>query len=29
MPYSRSLEAMVIPNEEKIKKAVLEMMDRI
>lgn len=29
MPYNRSLEALVIPNEEKIKHAVLQMMDRM
>ncbi len=28
MPYSRSLESLVIPSEEKIKEAVLKMMDR-
>ena len=29
MPYNRTLEGMVIPNEEKIKHAVLQMMDRV
>lgn len=29
MPYNRTLEGMVIPNEEKIKYAVLQMMDRV
>ena len=29
MPYNRTLEAMVIPSEEKINHAVLQMMDRI
>ena len=28
MPYNRTLEAMVIPSEEKLKKAVLELMDQ-
>lgn len=28
MPYNKGLEALVIPSEEKIKKAVLEMMDQ-
>jgi len=29
MPYNRKLESLVIPDEEKIKKAVLQMMDRV
>jgi pyruvate dehydrogenase E1 component beta subunit len=29
MPYNRTLEGMVIPSEEKIQHAVLEMMDRV
>ena len=29
MPYNRTLEGIVIPNEEKIKHAVLQMMDRV
>lgn len=29
MPYNLSLESIVIPNEEKIKLAVLQMMDRV
>jgi len=29
MPYNRTLEGMVIPNEEKIKHTVLQMMDRV
>lgn len=29
MPYNRVLEAMVIPDEEKIKQSVLQMMDRV
>jgi len=28
MPYNRTLESMVIPSDEKIKQAVLQMMDR-
>ena len=29
MPYNHILESMVIPNEEKIKQAVLKMMDKV
>ena len=29
MPYNRTLEGIVIPSEEKIKHAVLQMMDRV
>lgn len=29
MPYNRTLESMVIPSEEKIKQAVLKMMDKV
>ncbi len=29
MPYNRTLEGIVIPNEEKLKHAVLQMMDRV
>jgi pyruvate dehydrogenase E1 component beta subunit len=29
MPYNRTLEGIVIPNEEKIKHTVLQMMDRV
>ena len=29
MPYNHTLENMVIPNEEKIKQAVLQMMDKV
>jgi len=29
MPYNRTLEGLVIPSEEKIKQAVLQMMDRV
>jgi pyruvate dehydrogenase E1 component beta subunit len=28
MPYNRKLESMVIPNEERLKQAILELMDR-
>ena len=28
MPYNRTLESMVIPNEEKLKQAILELMDQ-
>ena len=29
MPYNHTLESMVIPNEEKIKQTVLQMMDKV
>jgi len=27
MPYNRTLESMVIPNEERLRDAILELMD--